>query len=134
MVIVDSGSGPLIGNPPRLKCMWDEMLDITLRNDDGDNTKHKFEVTTIYCKADPTKQYNPVRYFVGNPSDDIDGGGGEGHFKQAPQMLSKAEIQKLQCTLDPKDPNAFVYKYTIRSNGAKDQDPELEVSPPPNIQ
>jgi hypothetical protein len=133
MVVVDSGPGPLIGNPPRLKCVPGEQLDITLDNEDGESKKHKFEIVEIHCVADQSKTYNPVKDFVGNSSDDIDGGGRTGHFKKAPQMLSMAEIKMLQCTQDPKDPNAFVYKYTIRSNGAQDRDPELEVSPPPDI-
>src|SRR5712692_559050 len=99
VVVIDPGNGvPLLGEPPRLVCEAGQDLDITFHDDDGDKS-HKFEIPMIQCKVDPTKKYNPVKDFVGNSSDDINGGG-TGHLKKVPQMLSTDEISKLKCSAD----------------------------------
>jgi hypothetical protein len=124
---VDSNGDLEIADPDKLSCTPDQRLAITFWNHDNQQP-HVFLISGIGCKDDKQKGNNPTGGMLGHPTTVLPGMSKP--LDGSPKMLTNDQIKAVKCNSG----NPYLYSYTIKVPGAKDRDPDLEVSPPPPLQ
>lgn len=134
----DGSGGIKIAEPDRMQCAVSEEMVVAFVN--KDLTKpYRFQIRDIGCKDQSNKGKDPTKRFVKKPID-VDPGATRvlrsGLFNSPPAVLDRDKFTDLKCA-----DGSFLYKYVIRvsskgddENGKIEIDPDLEVSPPPNLE